>query len=167
MNIKRIGAVCAMLTALSACVIGAPRGYVNAEAWGANYTEDYIREFAIETADGQETQLEGVQVKPFSKGGTGGVECCSPIPGVGQMIRIVWRIGEYNEPLELWETYSKAVRVTGIISKGADTQSALIVRFFPGHEIEAEFVPMDRGARANSRDDQLFYGRPVMRQMGE
>lgn len=167
MDTKRIGAVCAMLTALCGCATGAPRGYVNAEAWGANYTEDYIHQFAIETADDQETQLEGVQVKPFSNGGTGGVECCSPIPGVGQMIRIVWRVGGYNEPDELWKTYSKAVRVTGTISKRAGMQSALIVRFFPEHEIEAEFVPMDRDARANIRDDQLFYGRRVMRQMGE
>lgn len=143
------------------------RGYVTAEAWAANYTEDYIHEFEIETADGRQTGLGGVQVKPFSRGGTGGVECCSLIPGVGRTIRVVWRVGGYNEPRELWRIYQKEVRTTGTVSKAVDTQSALIVRFFPAREIEAEFVPIDMGPSANGRDDQLFYGRRVMRRLGE
>jgi hypothetical protein len=167
MSIVQIGAACTMVAGLVGCSIGKPMGYVNAEAWSANYTEDYIPRFTVETLDGRETKLEGVQIKPFSKGGTGGVECCTFVPSVGQTVRIVWLVGRYDEPAELWTTHTRSVRLTGALSKTANTQSALIVRFFPGNEVEAEFVPMDKSAGNNPRDDQLYYGRQVMRHIGE
>jgi hypothetical protein len=153
---------------LGGCAVGQPQHYVDATAWSANYTEDYVRDFRIQTASGKETGLEGIQVKEFSRGGTGKTECCSLIPGVGQTIKVVWRIGGFNDDESQWKTYSKNVVVKGDVSKDSDFHSYLIVRFFPNHEVEAEFVPGDdpRGAR-NPRVDQLFLGRRVMRHIGE
>ncbi|MEX3669759.1 hypothetical protein AB3X82_16350, partial [Paraburkholderia phenoliruptrix] len=64
------------LSMLAACATGQRMHYVDASAWSANYTEDYIQDFWIQTADGKDTGLSGVQVKEFSAGGTGGSECC-------------------------------------------------------------------------------------------
>ena len=104
----------------------------------------------------------------FSKGGTGGRECCALIPGVGRTIKVVWRIGGRRDDESRWKTYSKDVTVTGTVSRNTSRHSYLIVRFFPNHEVEAEFVPGDdpRGAQ-NPRVDRLFLGQRVMRYMGE
>jgi hypothetical protein len=153
---------------LSGCAVGQPGGYVDASAWSANYTEDYIQDFWIQSADGKKTGLGGIQVKEFSKGGTGKRQCCSLIPGVGQTIKVVWRVGGRQDDKSKWTTYSRDVVVKGEISKNSARHSYLIVRFFPAHEVEAEFVPGDdpRGAR-NPRVDQLFLGQRVMRHMEE
>jgi Protein of unknown function (DUF3304) len=153
---------------LGGCAIGQPSGYVDASAWSANYTEDYIYDFSIQTVSGNDTGLEGIQVKEFSKGGTGSSECCSLIPGVGRAIKVVWRVGGRQDDESQWKTYSRDVVVTGAVSRDPNRHSYLIVRFFPRHEVEAEFVPGDdpRGAR-NPRVDQLFLGQRVMRYLGE
>ena len=154
---------------LGGCAVGQPGGYVDASAWSANYTEDYIPEFHIETASGKSTGLEGIQVKPFSKGGTGGRECCSLIPGVGQTIRVVWQVGGYNDDESQWKTYSRDVIVKGAMPTKKDAYNILMVRFFPDHQVEAELIP-DRGeagGSASPRVDKLFYGQRVMRHIGE
>jgi hypothetical protein len=153
---------------LGGCAVGQSGGYVDASAWSANYTEDYIQDFWIQTASGKDTGLGGIQVSEFSRGGKGGRECCSLIPGVGQTIKVVWRIGGHQDEESQWKTYSKDVTVTGNVSRDTSRHSYLIVRFFPNRELEAEFVPGDdpRGAQ-NPRVDRLFSGQRVMRHMGE
>ena len=158
-----------MLGMLSGCVVGQPRGDVLATAWSTNYTEDYIHDFELQTPSGGRLLLGGIQVKEFSKGGTGSSECCSSIQGVGQMIKVVWRISRHNDDEAQWKTYSRDVIVTGTMPSPKDKlQSYLIVRFFPNHEVEAELVPGDGDfGPENPRVDKLFSGRRVMRTMGE
>jgi hypothetical protein len=158
-----------MLGMLAACATGQPRGYVDASAWSTNYTEDYIQDFWIQTVDGKDTGLEGIQVKEFSKGGTGGSECCSLIPGVGQTIRVVWRVSGRQDDKSQWKTYSRDVVVRGAMPTKKDAYNILMVRFFPDHQVEVELIP-DRGepgGSASPRVDKLFYGQRVMRHMGE
>jgi hypothetical protein len=152
---------------ISACATASLSGYVDATAWSANYTEDYIREFHIETASGRDTGLEGIQVQEFSKGGIGGRECCSRIPGPGQTVRVVWTVANTDEKAQ-WKTYSRVTVVTGSMPKDKDAYNILMIRFFPEHEVEAELIP-DRGKTGlpSPRVDKLFYGQRVMRQMGE
>jgi hypothetical protein len=158
-----------MLCVLAACATGQPGGYVDASAWSANYTEDYIQDFSIQTADGKDTGLEGIQVKEFSKGGTGGSECCSLIPGVGQTIKIVWRVGGRQDDKSQWKAYSRDVVVIGKMPGDTKDHSVLMVRFFPNHEVEAEVFPGDGSfGPSNPRMDKLFFVGPrVMRHMGE
>jgi hypothetical protein len=151
------------------CAIGQPGSYVDASAWSANYTEDFIYDFSIRTASEKRTGLGGVQVKEFSRGGTGKSECCSRIPGVGQTIKVVWRIGGRQDDESQWKTYSQEVVVKGAMPKKKDAYNILMVRFFPDHQMEAELIP-DRGepgGSASPRVDKLFYGQRVMRHMGE
>ncbi|WP_042303422.1 DUF3304 domain-containing protein [Paraburkholderia kururiensis] len=155
--------------ALTACVTGQPSGYVDATAWSANYTEDYIPEFWIQTAEGKDTGLAGVQVQEFSRGGKGGHECCSLIPGVGRTIKVVWRIGGRQDDESQWKTYSRDVVVIGKMPGDTKDHSVLMVRFFPNHEVEAEVFPGDSSfGPSNPRMDKLFFVGPrVMRHMGE
>ncbi|MFK0380208.1 DUF3304 domain-containing protein [Pandoraea sp. NPDC090278] len=146
--------------------IGKP-GYVDVSAWSANYTEDYIQDFEIQTVDGQQTGVGGVQVKEFSKGGTGGRECCALMPGVGKTIKVVWRVGDGNAPKSLWKTYSQDVVVAGTMPTATREHSYLVVRFFPGHKAEAELFPSELLDPNNPRVDRLFSGSRVMRRMGE
>jgi hypothetical protein len=154
---------------LNGCATGQPRGWVDAAAWGANYTEDYIYDYWIKTVDGKDTGVGGVQVHEFSKGGKGGRICCSPMPGVGQTIKIVWHVGGRREPESQWKTYSRDVVVAGATSSAPNTMNFVIIRFFPGYDVEAEFVSESTkfDGKASPRVDQLFYGRRVMRIKGE
>lgn len=167
---KRITILLVLITLLlGACASAQTRGYVDAMAWSANYTEDYIREFHIQTSDGKDTGLEGIQVSEFSKGGTGGRECCSLIPGVGQTVRIVWTVANTDDRMQ-WKMFSRDVVVMGIMPSPKDErQSYLIVRFFPNHEVEAELFPGDDDfGPKNPRVDRLFsVGPRVMRHKGE
>jgi hypothetical protein len=158
-----------MLGALGGCAVGHPSGYVDASSWSANYTEDYIYDFSIQTVSGKRTGIGGAQVSEFSRGGHGGIECCSRIPGVGQTIKVVWRIGGHQDDESQWKTYSRDVVVKGTMPRKKDAYNILMVRFFPDHQVEAELIP-DRGeagGSASPRVDQLFYGRRVMRHIGE
>jgi hypothetical protein len=163
------GSLIGALSMLASCAVGQPRGYVDASAWSANYTEDYIPDFHLETTSGKNLLLSGIQVKEFSKGGTGSSECCSPIPGVGQAIKVVWSVGVRQEDRSQWRTYSRDVTTTGSTSRAPDAMNFLIVRFFPGRNIEAEFVSESAkpDGKPSPRVDQVFYGRRVMRQIGE
>lgn len=150
------------------CVATTPTKYVDAEAWGANYTEDYIQTFSVVSMDGK-AQLSGSSLKPFSKGGTGGVECCSVIPGVGERVHITWQVDGSSIGDESVRIFNGEVTIKGSVSQKRGVQSALIVRFFPNNQLEVEFVPMDdvltKGI--SKRLDKLFYGQRVMRHIGE
>jgi hypothetical protein len=154
---------------LSGCAVGQPGGYVDASAWSANYTEDYIQDFWIQSADGKKTGLGGIQVKEFSKGGTGKRQCCSLLPGVGQTIKVVWRVGGRQDDESKWKTYSRDAVVIGKMPRNTKDHSVLMVRFFPNHEVEAEILPGDGDfGPSNSRMDKLFFVGPrVMRRIGE
>ncbi|MEX3707214.1 hypothetical protein AB3X92_42120, partial [Paraburkholderia sp. BR14317] len=105
----------------------------------------------------------------FSRGGKGGRECCALIPGVGQTIRVVWRVGGRQETRSEWKTYSRDVVVTGAMPTKKDSYNILMVRFFLDHDVEAELIP-DRGepgGSASPRVDKLFSGQRVMRHIGE
>jgi len=156
-----------LLGVLAGCTVGQRSGNIDATAWSTNYTEDYIYDFRILTADGKATGLSGFQVKEFSKGGTGKRMCCALIPGVGQTIKVVWRIGGRQEDESQWKTYSRDVVVIGATSNDPHTRNFLIVRFFPNRDVEAEFVfeSTELDGKASPRVDQLFYGRRVMRQL--
>jgi hypothetical protein len=158
----------AMVGVLGGCAVGQQSGYIDASAWSANYTEDYIHDFWIQTVSGKDTALGGIQVKEFSKGGTGGSQCCAMIPGVGQPIKVVWRIGGFNDEKSQWKTYSRDVVVTGAMPKEKDAFNILMVRFFRDHQVEAELIP-DRGVTGlpSPRVDKVFSGRRVMRNIGE
>lgn len=168
---RRIVCMClvAMLGMLDGCAVGQPGGYVDASAWSANYTEDYIQDFSIRIADGKRTGIGGANVAEFSRGGTGGSECCSKIPGVGQTIKVVWRVGGHQEDESLWEIFSRDVVVNGTMPKDTRDHSVLIVRFFPNHEVEAELFPGDGNfGPSNPRMDRLFFAGPrVARHLGE
>ncbi|MFP3563278.1 DUF3304 domain-containing protein [Paraburkholderia sp. SIMBA_030] len=154
---------------VSACATAQPRGYVDATALSTNYTEDYIHEFHIQTASGQDTGLEGIQVSEFSKGGKGKRECCSLIPGVGQTIRLVWTVANTVDEAQR-KSYSRDVVVMGTMPKpGFKLQSYLVVRFFPNREVEAELLPGDGDlGPENPRMDRLFFVGPrIMRHIGE
>lgn len=159
LTIKNAIAMLALTVMLAGCATGQPRGWVDASAWSANYTEDYIPEFHLETPSGKNLLLSGIQVKEFTKGGTGGRECCSPIPGVGQTIRVVWQVGGRQEPESQWRT----------MPKSTEEHSVVLVRFFQDHEIEAELLPGDGDfGPTNPRIDKLFFAGPrIMRRKGE
>ncbi|WP_114811863.1 DUF3304 domain-containing protein [Paraburkholderia kururiensis] len=157
------------LCVLAACATGQPRGYVDVSAWGANYTEDYIQDFWIQTDEGKDTGVGGVLVSEFSRGGTSGHICCSLMPGVGKTIKVVWRVGGRQDDKSQWKTYSRDVVVKGAMPTKKDAYNILMVRFFSDHQVEVEVIP-DRGEpgdAASPRVDKLFYGQRVMRHMGE
>jgi len=156
-----------LLGVLAGCAAGQRSGYVDATAWSTNYTEDYIYDFRILTAEGKPTGLSGFQVKEFSRGGTGKRMCCALIPGVGQTIKVVWSIGGRQDDESLWKTHSREVVVAGTMPTQQQSHSYLIVRFFPNYEIEAELFPSGKLRPDNPRVDKLFSGHRVMRQLGE
>ncbi len=170
MHIKRTGAVCAMLIAMCGCTTGAPPKYVSEIGiHAANYTEDYIHEFHLETKNRTNLSAGGSGIKQFSKGGTGGVECCSSIPGVGQTIKVVWQTGGYNDPESTWTTHTASTRTKGTTSDDPDTNTYLIIRFFPNDQVEAEYIAQSVkfGSLRDPRVDLLFTGQRVTRHVGE
>lgn len=146
------------------------RGYVSAPAWAANYTEEYVQDFWILTESGERTGSGGIQVYEFSRGGTsGGHMGYALIPGVGQTIKVVWRVGGHNDAEETWRRFSRDVVVKGATSNARNAGNFLIVRFFPQHQVEAEFVweSIEPYGEPSPRVDRLFYGDRVMRQPGD
>ncbi|MFC4485846.1 hypothetical protein ACFO6P_28010, partial [Cupriavidus campinensis] len=77
-----------ILAALGGCAAVQSDRSVLAAARSANYTEDYIYDYWIQTVSGKDTGVGGIQVKEFSRGGTSGSICCSRMPGVGQTIKV-------------------------------------------------------------------------------
>ncbi len=159
-----------ILAALGGCAAVQSDRSVLAAARSANYTEDYIYDYWIQTVSGKDTGVGGIQVKEFSRGGTSGSICCSRMPGVGQTIKVVWRVGGRQDDKSMWKTYSRDVVVKGTMPKpGYKLQSYLVVRFFPNHEIETELLSGDGDlGPGNPRMDRIFFVGPrVMRQKGE
>jgi hypothetical protein len=163
----KVIAVTVLLAMLGGCASGQPRGWVEASAWGANYTEDFIYDFWIYAADGRDTGVGSVLLNEFSKGGTTGHICCSLMPGVGRTVKVVWRVGGRQEDKSQWRTYSRDVVVSGTMPKETKTHSYVLMRFFPRHEVEVELVPSVDLDPRNPRVDKLFSGQRVMRQKGE
>ena len=170
MKIMWIGATCAMLIALCGCAIGAPRGYVPAIGLrAANYTEDYIHEYHLETVNGTDLRIGGAQVKQFSKGGASVGDCCAALPGVGQSLRVVWQTGGYNDPESTWTAHTVIAHIKGTTSDDPNSNTFLILRFFPNNQIEAEYVAqsLKSDSPLDPRVDLLSTGQRVMRQMGK
>ncbi|MFP3757729.1 hypothetical protein D3C87_1533570 [compost metagenome] len=157
----------ALLATLGGCAVALPNRDVEASAWAANYTEDYIYDYRIQTVSGKRTGVGGGNVAEFSRGGTAGIECCGRMPGVGQTVKVVWQVGGRQEDRSEWKTYSRDVVVTGTMPRGSRHHSRLVVRFFPNHEIEAELFPYGELDPKNPRVDKLFSGERVMRHKGE
>ncbi len=167
---KQIVAVFAMLTALCGCAAGVPRGYVpDIRIHAANYTEDYIHEFHVETANGTDLGNGGAQVKQFSEGGASLGWGCTALPSVGQTIKVVWQTGGYNDPESAWITHAASTKTKGTTSGDPDTDTYLIVRFFPNDQVEAEYIAQSVkfGSSRDPRVDLLFTGQRVMRHIGE
>ncbi|MDQ7982524.1 DUF3304 domain-containing protein [Paraburkholderia sp. SARCC-3016] len=169
---KRI--ICLMLyvaiaAMLCACASARSGNYVTASVSAVNYSEDYVPDFSILTASGERTGMGGIQVQEFSKGGQSGTECCAPIPNAGQTMIVEWRIGGRQEAESNWNTFRKAIVVRGETSSDPKATNYLVVRFFPEHQVEAEFMWERTGphGQPSPRLDQLLYGRRVMRQMGD
>lgn len=156
-----------MTLLMSACVASSiGQGKKDAAVMGVNYTNEYIS-FSLMSQSGEDLGIGG-DAKPFSQGGTGGSSCCAMLPGVGQTVRVELKVGGFNDAADQYRTYTRNVIVKGATSMAPDRHSYLIVRNFPNHEIEAEFVPGDDPHGMKSpRVDQLLLGKRVMRKMGE
>ncbi|QYD71083.1 DUF3304 domain-containing protein [Paraburkholderia edwinii] len=154
---------------LCACASARSGNYVTASVSAVNYSEDYVPDFSILTAAGERTGMGGIQVQEFSKGGQSGTECCAPIPNAGRTMIVEWRIGGRQEAESNWNTFRKAIVVRGETSSDPKATNYLVVRFFPEHQVEAEFMWEWTGphGQPSPRLDQLLYGRRVMRQMGD
>jgi hypothetical protein len=154
---------------LYGCASTKSNGYVTASVYGVNYSEDYVPRFSILTDSGEQTGMGGAHVQEFSKGGLSGQMCCASIPKPGRILIVSWRIGDRKEAEASWKRLRKTVVVRGEASNDPDKFNSLIVRFFPGQEVEAELISESKGpdARPSARRDQLFYGRLVMRRMGD
>ncbi|ALS62742.1 DUF3304 domain-containing protein [Pandoraea norimbergensis] len=169
-TVKWIRVICfaAMLGALGGCAGGLiSNGNVDVSAWSTNYTEDYIHDFSIRTLDGKRTGVAGFQVKEFSDGGTGKTQCCAPIRGVGQTVQVVWRIATIEGSERQLMVHSRNVEISGVMPTDLRRHHYLLVRFFPGYEVEAELFSGDDFDPKNPRVDRLFTGERVMRHKGE
>ncbi|APR34949.1 hypothetical protein BTO02_05385 [Paraburkholderia sp. SOS3] len=153
---------------LYGCVSTKSNEYVTASVYGVNYSEDYVPDFSILTESGEQTGMGGSRVQEFSKGGLSGLMCCAPIPKPGRSLIVSWHIGDRKEGEANWKSFRKTVVVRGEASNDPDKMNSLVVRFFPGYEVEAELMCESTGPDAgpSPRLDQLFYGRRVMRRMG-
>jgi hypothetical protein len=154
---------------LCGCTSTKSHEYVTASVYGVNYSEDYVSNFLILTGSGEQTGMGGSQVQEFSKGGLSGLVCCAPIPRAGRTMIVEWEGRDRKEAKVHWKSFRKTVVVRGEDSNDPGKINSLVVRFFPGHEVEAELMCESTGpdAEPSPRLDQLFYGRRVMRQMGD
>jgi len=154
---------------LCGCASTRPSRNVMASVYGVNYSEDYVPRFSILTASGEPTGIGGVQVQEFSKGGLSRDECCALVPGAGQTMIVEWRVGRREDSEREWGKFRKSIVVRGETSSDPKSMNYLVVRFFPGHEVEAELMweSMRPDGEPSPRLDQLFYGRRIMRQMGD
>ncbi|MFM0064740.1 hypothetical protein [Paraburkholderia aspalathi] len=160
-----------MLIALCGCATGASLGYLPyTDIEPANYSEDFIHDINFETGTGKALALTTIDVKPFSKGGLGSAACCAALPGVGQTLHVIWRTGgNYYTPESQWVTHSSITKIKGVTSNDPDSNTSLILRFFPNNQIEAEYVAqsLKSDSPLDPRVDLLFTGQRVMRHMRE
>ena len=165
-RIVRSSAMLAMAVAISGCAV-APESSIDARAKSVNYTEDYIHRYSIMKLSGEPYGIGGSQVKPFSWGSAGTGGCCVWLPGVGRSIKVEWQVGQFHDLRPHWKTFSKDVVIIGEAPSKANAEGYLIIRFFEGHEIEAEFVQREKFHPANPRTDAAFSGKRLMRRKGE
>ncbi len=168
-QLMKAAAMLLVVVMAGGCAMGKTRGWVVASAWGANYTEDFIFDFWIRTIDGNRTGVGSTQLAEFSRGGTTGRICCGLMPGVGETVKVVWRVGGRQELESEWKTYSREVKVQGAMPKTTREHSVVVVRFFRDQEIEAELLPGDGDfGPSNPRMDRIFFAGPkIMRGKGE
>ncbi|MBB5409212.1 hypothetical protein HDG34_003153 [Paraburkholderia sp. HC6.4b] len=164
-GIKKLMAALALLFMVAGCSAWGQQGYVEARAVTANYTEMYV-DYTFYDTKGRNLGLGG-GANPFSKGGTGGSTCCATLPGPGQTVRVVWDEETPNRNKEKTYHYSRDVVVIGSAPLPGDSYNYVITRFFPGQQLEVELVSEPMGGGRSPRLDQLFYGRGVMRRIGE
>lgn len=168
-GLKKAAAVLALVAVITGCSAWGQRGYVDASVRTANYTEMYV-DYRFYDTEGRNLGLGG-SANPFSKGGTGGSSCCAMLPGPGRTVRVVWdeETPGHNEGKTYH--YSRDVVVIGSQPLAGSSYNYVITRFFPGQQIEVELVsvPVESlgHGSASPRLDQLFYGRSVMRRLGE
>lgn len=165
-RIVRSSAMLAMAVAISGCAV-APTSRIFVSPESVNYTEDYIHRYSILRISGERYGVGGGQVRPFSRGGAGSGDCCVWLPGIGQSIKVEWKVGEFHDLRPQWKTFSKDVVIIGEAPSKANAEGYLIIRFFEGHEIEAEFVQREKFHPANPRTDAAFSGKRIMRRKGE
>lgn len=163
--LKKAAAVFALLVIASGCSALGQQEYVEVRDVSANYTEMYI-DYKFYDTKGRNLGLGG-SANPFSKNGQGGGTCCALLPSPGRTVRVVWdeETPGRNERKTLH--YSRDVVVVGSPPLPGDAYNYVITRFFPKQQVEVEFVSESIGGGRSPRLDQLFYGRSVMRQMGE
>lgn len=166
-GLKKAVIVLALLVVTAGCSAWGQRGDVAATVFTANYTEVYV-DFTFYDTTGRNLGTGG-SAKPFSHGGTGGAECCAQLPGPGQIVRVVWDEETPNDDESRKRRYTRDVVVIGSPPLAGDSYNYVITRFFPEQQLEVEFVsePGDLKGPPSPRRDQLFYGRRVVRHMGE
>ncbi|QBQ97654.1 DUF3304 domain-containing protein [Paraburkholderia pallida] len=168
-GLKKAVAALALMVTTAGCLALGQQGYVEVSERSANYTEMYI-DYAIHDPNDKSVGLSG-DAKPFSKGGAGGRSCCALLPGPGQTIRVEWGEEDTDFDQSKKRHYTRDVVVIGQTPVSSDSYNYLITRFFPSQQIEVELVSRASEDVGNGppspRLDQLFYGRKVMRHMGE
>lgn len=137
--------------------------------FAANYTEEYIHEFDIQTENGKPIPLAGYDVKPFSQGGASTGACCANLPGVGATLRVVWKTGDYYAPESAWVTHTATSKIKGSTSNDPEVNTFMIMRFFSGDLVEGEYIAQDVsfGSKRDPRRDLIFTGQRIMRKPGE
>lgn len=168
-GLKKSAAVLALLVTTAGCSAWSQQGYVDASARTANYTEMYV-DYTFYDTTGKNLGSGG-SANPFSKGGTGGSSCCAMLPGPGQTVRVVWDEETPGRNEEKTYRYTRDVVVIGPPPLPGDSYNYVITRFFPQQQVEVELVSvpiqsLGQGS-PSPRLDQLYYGRRVMRHMGE
>lgn len=168
-GLKKSAAVLALLVTTAGCSAWSQQGYVDARARTANYTEMYV-DYTFYDTKGRNLGLGG-SAKPFSKGGTGGRSCCAMLPGPGQTVRLDWDEKTPDFDKNKQRHYTRDVVVIGPPPLPGDSYNYVITRFFPKQQVEVELVSVPTQSLGQGspspRLDQLFYGRRVMRHMGE
>lgn len=168
-GLKKAAAVLVLIVGITGCSAWGQQGYVDASVRTANYTEMYVY-YTFYDAKGQNLGLGG-SANPFSKGGAGGSSCCAMLPRPGQTVRVVWDEETPGRNEEKTYHYSRDVVVIGSAPLPGDPYNYVITRFFAKQQIEVELVSVPAESLGQGspspRLDQLFYGRSVMRHMGE
>ncbi|WP_413184077.1 DUF3304 domain-containing protein [Paraburkholderia sacchari] len=171
-GLLRSAVTLALLVSVSGCAAsgkGYGEGIPDVGVRAANYTENYITEFYLSTTESGSRRFAGTPIKEFSRGGVSGGACCFSLARPGKEVRVEWYTGQRNDPESRWIQHSEVTRAAGTTSDDPDSNISLIVRFFPGDRVEAEYVVQEEklDSARNPRFDAIFTGQHVMRHIGE